>query len=151
MVSVLDFAGWNWVLWVSTKTHTENIPGLYYQKHSIWANTLYSMGQTSLQVGNCGTCTYTAYKSTWQIMVISCSNWHSTTCWISYFSQLFGEEDPDQDVSPDTEDPEAAGGYTFSIVLLQNLCSLCLIVTEVCDVHLLVSRWCRTNCTAVWS
>lgn len=25
------------------------------------------------------------------------------------FSQLFGEEDPDQDVSPDTEDPEAAG------------------------------------------
>ena len=24
-------------------------------------------------------------------------------------SQLFGEEDPDQDVSPDTEDPEAAG------------------------------------------
>lgn len=25
------------------------------------------------------------------------------------FSQLFGEEDPDQDVSPDTADPEAAG------------------------------------------
>ena len=25
------------------------------------------------------------------------------------FSQLFGEVDPDQDVSPDTEDPEAAG------------------------------------------
>ena len=25
------------------------------------------------------------------------------------FSQLFGEDDPDQDVSPDTEDPEAAG------------------------------------------
>ena len=25
-----------------------------------------------------------------------------------FFSQLFGEEDPDQDVSPDTEDPEAA-------------------------------------------
>ncbi len=24
-------------------------------------------------------------------------------------SQLFGEDDPDQDVSPDTEDPEAAG------------------------------------------
>lgn len=24
-------------------------------------------------------------------------------------SQLFGEEDPDQDVSPDTADPEAAG------------------------------------------
>ena len=24
-------------------------------------------------------------------------------------SQLFGEEDPDQDVSPDTEDPELAG------------------------------------------
>lgn len=25
------------------------------------------------------------------------------------YSQLFGEADPDQDVSPDTEDPEAAG------------------------------------------
>ena len=25
------------------------------------------------------------------------------------YSQLFGEVDPDQDVSPDTEDPEAAG------------------------------------------
>ena len=25
------------------------------------------------------------------------------------YSQLFGEDDPDQDVSPDTEDPEAAG------------------------------------------
>lgn len=24
-------------------------------------------------------------------------------------SQLFGEEDPDEDVSPDTADPEAAG------------------------------------------
>lgn len=28
---------------------------------------------------------------------------------IFIFSQLYGEEDPDQDVSPDTEDPEAAG------------------------------------------
>ncbi len=28
---------------------------------------------------------------------------------LSHFSQLFGEEDPDQDVSPDTADPEAAG------------------------------------------
>ena len=26
-----------------------------------------------------------------------------------FYSQLFGEDDPDQDVSPDTEDPEAAG------------------------------------------
>jgi ubiquitin-like 1-activating enzyme E1 B len=26
-----------------------------------------------------------------------------------FSSQLFGEADPDQDVSPDTEDPEAAG------------------------------------------
>lgn len=26
-----------------------------------------------------------------------------------HFSQLFGEEDPDQDVSPDTADPEATG------------------------------------------
>ena len=28
---------------------------------------------------------------------------------IDLFSQLFGEEDPDQDVSPDTADPEASG------------------------------------------
>ncbi len=28
---------------------------------------------------------------------------------LCFCSQLFGEEDPDQDVSPDTEDPEAAG------------------------------------------
>ena len=26
-----------------------------------------------------------------------------------YVSQLFGQPDPDMDVSPDTEDPEAAG------------------------------------------
>ena len=26
-----------------------------------------------------------------------------------HFNQLFGEADPDEDVSPDTEDPEAAG------------------------------------------
>ena len=26
-----------------------------------------------------------------------------------FSSQLFGEDDPDQDVSPDTEDPELAG------------------------------------------
>ena len=30
-------------------------------------------------------------------------------CLVCSFSQLFGEEDPDQDVSPDTADPEAAG------------------------------------------
>jgi len=41
-------------------------------------------------------------------------------------SQLFGEADPDQDVSPDTEDPEAAGkyklfflfGYTIDDILI---------------------------------
>lgn len=26
---------------------------------------------------------------------------------LNFYSQLFGEDDPDQDVSPDTEDPEA--------------------------------------------
>lgn len=29
--------------------------------------------------------------------------------WNCSYSQLFGEEDPDQDVSPDTEDPELTG------------------------------------------
>lgn len=28
---------------------------------------------------------------------------------IHFNSQLFGEDDPDEDVSPDTADPEAAG------------------------------------------
>lgn len=31
------------------------------------------------------------------------------------FSQLFGEDDPDEDVSPDTADPEAAGQSSFPI------------------------------------
>ncbi|ESO11542.1 hypothetical protein HELRODRAFT_71557 [Helobdella robusta] len=31
------------------------------------------------------------------------------------FNQLFGESDPDQDVSPDTEDPEAAGMATQAV------------------------------------
>lgn len=31
------------------------------------------------------------------------------TITVTIFSQLFGEDDPDQDVSPDTADPEAAG------------------------------------------
>lgn len=30
-------------------------------------------------------------------------------------SQLFGEEDPDQDVSPDTADPEAAGNIYYRV------------------------------------
>jgi ubiquitin-like 1-activating enzyme E1 B len=28
---------------------------------------------------------------------------------VCFSSQLFGEDDPDEDVSPDTADPEAAG------------------------------------------
>lgn len=34
---------------------------------------------------------------------------------INYYSQLFGEEDPDQDVSPDTADPEATGNSNYNI------------------------------------
>jgi hypothetical protein len=29
--------------------------------------------------------------------------------YVLFCSQLFGEDDPDEDVSPDTADPEAAG------------------------------------------
>ena len=36
------------------------------------------------------------------------------------FSQLYGEADPDQDVSPDTEDPEAAGNSLLSQVALNH-------------------------------
>ena len=37
-------------------------------------------------------------------------------------SQLFGEEDPDQDVSPDTADPEAAGtgNQLIDIIFLRH-------------------------------
>jgi len=34
------------------------------------------------------------------------------------FSQLFGEEDPDQDVSPDTEDPELTGWWSTLIDMI---------------------------------
>lgn len=37
---------------------------------------------------------------------------------IHNYSQLFGEEDPDEDVSPDTADPEAAGNKLFLISLI---------------------------------
>lgn len=40
-----------------------------------------------------------------------------------YFSQLFGEDDPDQDVSPDTADPEAvseAGEKALAAEATQN-------------------------------
>ena len=35
-------------------------------------------------------------------------------------SQLYGEADPDQDVSPDTEDPEAAGSSDVKFVSFPN-------------------------------
>lgn len=40
---------------------------------------------------------------------------------IHNYSQLFGEEDPDEDVSPDTADPEAAGNKLFLISLISFL------------------------------
>lgn len=43
---------------------------------------------------------------------------------IHNYSQLFGEEDPDEDVSPDTADPEAAG----NICLIFLLCTYIFIV-----------------------
>ena len=35
---------------------------------------------------------------------------------IFIFSQLFGEVDPDQDVSPDTADPEAGGDVGMNVL-----------------------------------
>ena len=35
-------------------------------------------------------------------------------CVVTVFSQLFGEPDADEDVSPDTEDPEASGSSSES-------------------------------------
>lgn len=40
---------------------------------------------------------------------------------IHNYSQLFGEEDPDEDVSPDTADPEAAGNKLVLISLISFL------------------------------
>lgn len=36
-------------------------------------------------------------------------------CVNTIYSQLFGELDPDQDVSPDTEDPELTGELTLCL------------------------------------
>jgi ubiquitin-like 1-activating enzyme E1 B len=38
------------------------------------------------------------------------------------FSQLFGDDDPDEDVSPDTADPEAAGEW----MVISTSCLSCL-------------------------
>lgn len=37
-------------------------------------------------------------------------------CWC-FISQLFGEEDADQEVSPDTADPEAACKWLYPVFL----------------------------------
>jgi hypothetical protein len=37
---------------------------------------------------------------------VLCTDYKEVVC---LNSQLFGEDDPDEDVSPDTADPEAAG------------------------------------------
>lgn len=48
-----------------------------------------------------------------------------------YCSQLFGEEDPDEDVSPDTADPEAAGNinnfFNSNILELIHRYSHCIL------------------------
>lgn len=45
------------------------------------------------------------------------------------FNQLFGEADPDEDVSPDTADPEAVGKLHYKIIWSGVLISACLLTS----------------------
>ena len=44
-----------------------------------------------------------------------------TTVPLCHSSQLFGEDDPDEDVSPDTADPELTGTDKYKLVLQYSL------------------------------
>lgn len=77
------------MLRVHSKASAKDLPGMHDSKYSLGTSALHCLGQTSLQV--------------------SLGDFLEEGLLKFCFSQLFGEEDPDQDVSPDTEDPEAAG------------------------------------------
>ncbi|XP_070576008.1 SUMO-activating enzyme subunit 2-like [Ptychodera flava] len=73
------------------------------------------LGQVTVikkQVTECYECQPKAPQKTYQSCTIRNTPSEPIHCivWAKHlFNQLFGEEDPDQDVSPDTADPEAAG------------------------------------------
>ena len=52
--------------------------------------------------------------------------------WNCSNSQLFGEEDPDQDVSPDTEDPELTGKHCF-LCIYDMLKAMTVIFSTILD------------------
>ena len=78
------------MLRVSTEAASENLPRLHYPKHSKVIKSsiskVFDKSSSSLSEP------------------VHCIVWAK-----HLFNQLFGEADPDEDVSPDTEDPEASG------------------------------------------
>ena len=80
------------MLRVSTKTTSENFPRLHNPQHS---KVLLSSISTPFIYDN---------TSFYLSEPVHCIVWAK-----HLFNQLFGEADPDEDVSPDTEDPEASG------------------------------------------
>lgn len=83
------------MLRMSTESNSENLSGLHYPQYSIGADSLHRLGQTFIQVRR----TLLCIKN---IPV-------AVLMYLRRYSQLFGEVDDDEDVSPDTADPEAAG------------------------------------------
>lgn len=82
------------MLRVHTKSCPEVIPGLHHPQYTVGANSLHRLGQTFVQVRT--------HKSHMYIQVQFLIGFFHT------HSQLFGEHNEDEEVSPDTADPEAA-------------------------------------------
>lgn len=84
------------MLRVYAKSGTKNISRLYDSKHAIRTDPLHRLGEAFIQVSHAQMTSLSAalVKSFYQFTFI--------------FSQLFGEHNEDEDVSPDTADPEAA-------------------------------------------
>lgn len=47
------YSGVDRVLWVPTKARPEDFSRMYYQKHTVWADSLHCVGQVSFQVSLC--------------------------------------------------------------------------------------------------
>ena len=50
---IILLQGWDRMLWMPTQTSTEVVSRVYHKKHPFRANSLYSVGQTSVQVSCC--------------------------------------------------------------------------------------------------
>lgn len=75
-----------------TETGPKNVSGLHNPKYTVGADTLHCMGKTFVQVSR-------GNVHDWSVMKYN--------NFFPHFSQMFGEDNADEDVSPDTADPEA--------------------------------------------